>query len=76
MRPKKINIDLTQKQAHLIYWALCAGIDQYEKHLMHDDWDAVETPRSVVANTHKTHKDFCRAIKLFHTKVTRGRNET
>jgi len=34
------KIILTEAQAELIEWACVAGLEQHEKFLRHDDWDA------------------------------------
>ena len=36
---KNPHIKFTRKQVELLLWAAHAGLDQYEKHLLHDEWD-------------------------------------
>ncbi len=67
MSKDKIKIELTRNQANLIAWALDAGKDQYEKHLMHDGWDDTTPP--IIRSTLQTHKRFNRAISTFLKKV-------
>lgn len=61
------NIKLTDRQAGLIAWALYAGLDQYQKFLMHDEWDSFMPYQQKVA-TRRIEKNLKKAIKLFSAK--------
>jgi len=67
-RPKKLKIELTPKQAQLIRWALAAGLDQFEKHLLHDDWDSGKD-QAAKAKTLGYWRDFKKALSLFSEKT-------
>jgi len=74
MKAKKIIVELTDRQAELISWALKAGLEQHEKFLRHDDWDDPLTARERHAAMWPD-RAFAKAIKTFDDKIKRARGK-
>jgi hypothetical protein len=63
-------IKLTEKQAHLVLNICISGLDQFRKHLMHDDWDA-DMDAYLRKHTLSCEKDFLRAIDVMLKAISK-----
>ena len=70
-KPKKFVAEFTEKQVSLIQFALHAALDQYEKHLMHDEW-MEGVPKDDVQRTLRTRRALMRAQRIFRLKTAGG----
>ena len=68
---KKIKMEFTPNQMLLITWALHSGLDQFQKHLMHQDWDD-RMPKESIRYVLNNHSKLQKALNTWTNKIKKA----